>query len=73
VRASFPNSKRNPATLIRDPRSPPTATEKAERLKAREEEARLAWEEYRKKQQSIDENTARLKALRLAYQKRAMG
>lgn len=68
MRATFPNSKRNPSTLIRDPRTPPTATEKAERLKAREEQAKLAWEEYRRNQQAVDENTARLRALRLARQ-----
>jgi hypothetical protein len=71
VRATFPNSKRNPATLIRDPRTPPTASEKAERLKARAEEAKLAWEEYRLKQKAVDENTARLKALRLARERKA--
>ena len=73
MRATFPNSKRNPATLIRDPRTPPTASEKAERLKAREQEAKLAWEEYRRKQQAVDDNTARLRALRLARQKKATG
>ena len=72
MRATFPNSKRNPPALTREPRSPPTATEKAERLKAREQEAKLAWEEYRRNQQAVDENTARLKALRLARQTKAM-
>lgn len=66
--ANAPNAKRNPALLVRDPRTPPSAAEKAERRKLQEEAARLAWEEYRRKQQAIDENTARLKALRLARQ-----
>jgi hypothetical protein len=73
VRASFPNSKGNPATLVRDPRPPPTAAEKAERRKLQEEDARLAWEEYQRRQRAVDENTARLRALRLARQKRAVG
>ena len=73
VRASFPNSNRNPATLVRDPRAAPTAAEKAERRKLQEEEGRRAWEEYRRKQKAIDENTARLRALRLAREQKGMG
>ena len=65
MRANFPNAKRDPATLVRDPRAAPTAAEKAERRKLQEEEGRLAWAEYRRKQQAVDENTVRLRALRL--------
>jgi hypothetical protein len=65
MRASFPSSKRNPQTLVREPRRAPDAAEKAERLRLREEDARLAWKEYRRKQQAVDENTARLRAMRL--------
>ena len=50
MRANFPNVKRNPATLVRDPRAAPTAAEKAERRKLQEEAGRLAWEEYQRKQ-----------------------
>jgi len=73
VGANFPNAKRNPATLVRDPRAAPTATEKAERRKLQEEAGRLAWEEYQRKQKSVDENTARLRALRLAREQKGMG
>ena len=73
MRANFPNAKRNPATLVREPRAAPSAAEKAERRKLQEEEARIAWAEYRRKQQAIDENTARLKALRLARERKAAG
>ena len=66
MRTNLSDSKRNSGTAVREPRRPPTAVERAERLKQREEEGRLAWEEYRHKQQAIDENTTRLKALRLA-------
>jgi hypothetical protein len=73
VRTTFPAAKRNPSTLVREPRATPTAAEKARRLKLREEEARLAWAEYRQKQQAVDENTARLKALRLSRQHKVKG
>ena len=73
MRARAPNSKPDSITLVRDPRAPPSAAEKAQRLKAREEDARLAWAEYLRQQQAVDENTARLKALRLARQKKAVG
>ena len=73
MRASFPNSKRNPQTLLREPRPAPQATEKAKRRRLRAEDARLAWNEYRRKQQAVDENTARLRALRLAREARAAG
>jgi hypothetical protein len=73
VRANFPNSKRNPQTLVREPRAAPGAAEKAERLKLREQEARIAWDEYRRKQQAVDENMARLRALRLARERQGAG
>lgn len=72
MRANAPNAQRSAGTLIRETRAPPTAAEKAERVKVREEEARLAWKEYRRKQQAVDENTARLKALRLAREHNGM-
>jgi hypothetical protein len=50
----------------------PTAAEKAERRKLREEEGQLAWEEYGRKQQAVDENMARLRGLRLAREQEAM-
>ena len=67
------HARRGPATLSREPRAAPTAAEKAMRLKLREEQARLAWDEYRRRQQAVDENTARLKALRLAREQREGG
>jgi hypothetical protein len=73
VRANFPNSKRNPETLVRDPRAAPSAAEKAQRRKLQEEEGRLAWEEYQRKQKAIDENTARLRSLRLAREEKGIG
>ena len=73
MRANFPNSKRNPQTLVREPRAAPGATEKAERLRRREEDARLAWAEYRRKQQAVDENMARLRAMRLKREAKAGG
>jgi hypothetical protein len=73
VRANFPNSKRSPETLVRDPRAAPSAAEKAQRRKLQEEEGRLAWAEYRRKQQAIDENTSRLRALRMAREQKGMG
>ena len=73
MRANFPNAKRDPVTLVRDPSAAPTAAEKAERRKLQEEEGRLAWAEYRRKQQAVDENTVRLRALRLAQEQKGMG
>ena len=66
MRAAFPNSKRNAQTLEREPRAAPSAAEKAERLRLREQDARLAWAEYQRKQKAVDENMARLRAMRLA-------
>jgi hypothetical protein len=73
MRANFANSKRNPKTLVREPRAAPSAIEKAERLKLREQEARIAWDEYCRKQQAIDENMARLRAMRLEREAKAAG
>jgi hypothetical protein len=66
VRANFPNSKRNSQTLVREPRAPLSAAQRAERLKLQEQEARLAWQEYHERQRAIEANTVRLRALRLA-------
>ena len=66
MRASGANSESDPPRLHREPRPPPNAAEKAKRLKVKEEERRLPCEEYQRKQQAIDANTARLRALRLA-------
>ena len=73
MRAAFPNSKRDPQTRVSEPRAAPSAAEKAERLKLREEDARLAWDEYRRKQKAVDENTARLRAMRLKREAKGAG
>jgi hypothetical protein len=71
VPTDITHSKRNPDTLVREPRRSPTSAERAERRKVQEQEARIAWEEHRRKQQAIEDNTARLKALRLARESKS--
>jgi len=71
VRQNLPNTKRNSQMLARGPRPAPTSDERAERRRVQEEDARIAWEEHRLKERAIEENTARLRALRLAREQQA--